>query len=59
MRCPECGKMCRITKYDGKQVFPIHRNDKENRLCDFSVAPIIVSIYNKIGEVVVEGLLKT
>ena len=40
MQCPECNKECRITKYDGKRVFPIHRNEKENRLCDLSVAPV-------------------
>lgn len=47
MQCPQCGKICRITKYDGKRVFPIHRNDKENRLCDFSVAPVDSK---KVGE---------
>jgi len=40
MQCPECKKECRITKYDGKRVFPIHRNEDKNRLCDLSVAPV-------------------
>ena len=47
MRCPECNKDCRLTKYDGKRVFPIHRDDVKNRLCDFSVAPVDSK---KVGE---------